>query len=209
MDLSFLRNVEAVARKLAANHDAAYIHQKIAYLEFSLARDKESIPNPAGWLRRAIEQDYAAPNGFSMDPKRQAKQKEKEARRAAEIEAARRMDRKMEMEKAERDRRYAEEKRLRAEMVSQEYHITEETMLLWKEMRKVVRTQMSIMPFIMNVGKMWLLKIEEGVATLGFECPTALEWFKNEGYPALENAFSVLVHDNLRIETTILDYRPV
>ena len=195
---------EAVARKLAENYDAPYIHQKIAYLEFSLARDKESIPNPAGWLRRAIEQDYAAPNGFSVDPKRQAKQKAKEAKRAAEIEAARRLERQMELDEIEKKRRQKEEKEQRIAMMKEQYHVTDESLALWQEVRKAVRTEISIIPFVMNMGKMWLLGIEQGIVKLGFECPKALAWFNHEGYTAVENAFSTLVGNGLEIETAMV-----
>lgn len=51
------------ARDLAATHPTDYIHQKIDYLDF-LSETDERPKKPAGWLRAAIEQDYAPPAGY-------------------------------------------------------------------------------------------------------------------------------------------------
>lgn len=57
---------EAVARRLAEQHGAAYIRKKIAYLKHLQDRQPDKLKNPRGWLRRAIEEDYAAPDGFGL-----------------------------------------------------------------------------------------------------------------------------------------------
>jgi hypothetical protein len=51
------------ARDFLAAHSTAYLEQKIDYLDFLIetaARPK----NPAGWLRRAIEEDFGPPSGY-------------------------------------------------------------------------------------------------------------------------------------------------
>jgi hypothetical protein len=51
------------ARDFLAAHPAAYLEQKIDYLDF-LLETGERPKNPAGWLRRAIEQDFGPPAGY-------------------------------------------------------------------------------------------------------------------------------------------------
>lgn len=57
---------QAVAQRLAEQHDANYIRKKIAYLEHMLDRQPEKVKNPHGWLLCAIEHDYAAPAYFGL-----------------------------------------------------------------------------------------------------------------------------------------------
>ena len=110
----------------------------------------------------------------------------------------------MEQEEIEKKRREKEEQQRRIEMMKEQYHVTDESLALWQEVRKVVRTEISVIPFVMNMGKMWLLGIEQGIVKLGFECPKALVWFNQEGHTALKNAFSILVKDGLQIETAMV-----
>lgn len=53
-----------VAQQLARQFDAAYVKAKISYLANQLAQNPKSIKNPKGWLRKAIEEDYGAPDGY-------------------------------------------------------------------------------------------------------------------------------------------------
>lgn len=43
------------------------VFQKIDYHDFLLESNPEKLKNPRGWLRRAIEDDYGTPDGYSPD----------------------------------------------------------------------------------------------------------------------------------------------
>ncbi len=55
---------EKTAQKLAEKGSLALVDEKIAYLDFLQAARPYQVRRPLGWLRRAIEEDYAAPEGF-------------------------------------------------------------------------------------------------------------------------------------------------
>ena len=76
-----------VARRLTNRYGDARVRAKIAYLEFLRAERPDEVQKPAAWLRRAIEDDYAAPDGF-VSPTEAARHAAAEAQRQAEIAAA-------------------------------------------------------------------------------------------------------------------------
>lgn len=82
------------ARDFIAAHPAAYIEAKIDYLDF-LIETGERPKKPAGWLRRAIEEDFGPPTGYlpravrlrqkqAAEEKQRRKDKERTARRRQE-----------------------------------------------------------------------------------------------------------------------------
>lgn len=82
-----------LAAKFVAAYPAEYLEQKIDYLDFTLA--SHSVKNPAGWLRKAIEEDFGPPPGYLPHSEReklaaathQAEQKAAEERRRQQEEA--------------------------------------------------------------------------------------------------------------------------
>jgi hypothetical protein len=99
------------ARDFIAAHPAAYIEAKIDYLDF-LIETGERPNRPAGWLRRAIEEDFGPPASYVPKPEResrrrvaeearQQKQREDEDRRRRQQEE----EHKLQRERA--DRAYA------------------------------------------------------------------------------------------------------
>jgi phage replication O-like protein O len=55
---------KGIATKLAQAYPADLIEQKIDYLAYLLETNPAKVENPRGWLRRAIEEDYGAPDGY-------------------------------------------------------------------------------------------------------------------------------------------------
>lgn len=88
-----------VARRLARLYPADYVRAKEAYLDFLVDARPHEVKKPAAWLRKAIEDDYSAPDGFISPADREqaiaaekrrnealvaAQEREWEARAAAE-----------------------------------------------------------------------------------------------------------------------------
>jgi hypothetical protein len=108
-----------IAQALASNHDERYIRQKATYLDFLLDVSPEKVRNPKGWLRRAIEEDYGAPDGFMS-------QEEREAQRLEEVRL---------------ERSLVEEKKKLAQEEEAEKRRKEEELLNWsKTVRKQYKT---------------------------------------------------------------------
>lgn len=74
------------ARSLAAKKPEPYIAHKLEILAFLQTDDKSAPSNPAGWLVKAIQDDYPAPKGFKSASQRKEElerlQKLKEQRKA-------------------------------------------------------------------------------------------------------------------------------
>jgi hypothetical protein len=68
------------------NYPVAYILEKLAMAQGSVAAGSSLVSqNPAGWLRRAIEEDYSPPRTFARQ--RQRHTREKKGVKIAQAEA--------------------------------------------------------------------------------------------------------------------------
>lgn len=76
---------KGIATKLAQAHPADLIEQKIDYLAYLLETNPAKVENPRGWLRRAIEEDYGAPDGY-LSPTARAAEAQWLAEQQAQIE---------------------------------------------------------------------------------------------------------------------------
>ncbi|HWG46904.1 MAG TPA: replication initiator protein A, partial [Gemmataceae bacterium] len=79
------------ARDFLAAHPAAYLEQKIDYLDF-LMETGERPKNPAGWLRRAIEQDFGSPAAYVPKSERERSKAEETERQRQRDEDRRRKE---------------------------------------------------------------------------------------------------------------------
>jgi hypothetical protein len=81
----------AVVDQLAQRYAASYLLGKLDLVQWLVATRSPLVEkNPAGYLRRAIEEDYAAPPGYQTPAQRQAEATERERRQAAIAEAEQR-----------------------------------------------------------------------------------------------------------------------
>lgn len=76
-----------VARRLARLYPAEYIQAKEQYLDFLVDARPHEVKKPAAWLRKAIEDDYSAPDGF-ISPADREQAIEAEKRRNEALVAA-------------------------------------------------------------------------------------------------------------------------
>jgi hypothetical protein len=94
------------ASNFIAAHPAAFIEQKIDYLDF-LIENGEPPKNPAGWLRRAIEEDFGPPARYTPKTERErliAEEAERKRRHEEERRQKQQAQRKME-ERADAERK--------------------------------------------------------------------------------------------------------
>ena len=85
--------------KYLEEHLPAYLEEKIEIIEF-MRNQKKKLKNPGGMLRRAIEEDWQPPEGFTTEAERQAQVNEKRGR----ILAAAAQEREKERQSAEQER---------------------------------------------------------------------------------------------------------
>jgi hypothetical protein len=74
-DLENFGIAKSAAVKLINDYPAAYIREKVAMAQGLVAAGSALVSqNPAGWLRKAIEEDYALPRNYQRSHQRQARE---------------------------------------------------------------------------------------------------------------------------------------
>ena len=119
-----------IAQALASNHDERYIRQKATYLDFLLDVSPEKVRNPKGWLRRAIEEDYGAPDGFMTQEEREAQRLEEVRLERSLMEEKKKLAREEEAEK----RRKEEELLNWSKTVRKQYKTPSELIGVWNSL---------------------------------------------------------------------------
>lgn len=161
-----------VAKKLARDHSPEYIRTKGEYLEFLQAESPGKVKSPAAWLRRAIENDFSAPDGFVSAADREERLKEQKAREQAVLEA---QTRNSERRRAEETAQVAREEAWRAEL-GKRYNTPAADLELWD--RVLEEVQPSIGDFTTSLFQrcvMLQIDAEESVAVLGVPDDFALQ----------------------------------
>jgi hypothetical protein len=151
-----------VAQRLAKHYSRERITEKLEFLDFLTEEAPDKVQNPHGWLRRAIEEDYGAPDGFLSKEERdrlaaeEAERAEEEQQQAAAAEKQRQAFRKKQEAERETVIRGLREK----------HNTTEEDLAFWEqaqvEIRYTATPEISAL-----VPDLEMLKIREGTVALG------------------------------------------
>lgn len=97
---------EKVALRLSSRYSEERIKEKIEYVQYLL--DAEKVEAPAGWLRKAIEDNYAKPDGFvSSHEREEAAQHEREENARREVAAQKAQEEKAKEEEETRQKKQA------------------------------------------------------------------------------------------------------
>jgi hypothetical protein len=177
---------EDVALRLARRYNRARIFEKIEYLAYLREQDPDRVKKPQGWLRRAIEEDYAAPDGYRSPAERAAEAAEAQ-RQAAAREQEFEAQRQREEEKWEQ-RRQQEEARLAARQA--QYGTTQAELDLWQQVLDEFQGSMPAASFQLYAANMVLLSLRDGQALIDLPNPLAREWVENRLGPKIRRTLS-------------------
>ena len=166
---------EKVAQRLAGRYSRERILEKIEFLRYLLEVAPEQVKKPQGWLRRAIEEDYGAPDGYESPAVREAKAAEAQ-REAEEREQAIEAQRRREEEKREAQRQQ-EEARL-ADLQAQ-YGTTQAELDLWGQILDEFKSSMPEATYQISVANTVLLSLRDGQALIGLPNSFARDWVEN------------------------------
>jgi len=118
--------------------------------------------NPAGYLRRAIEEDYKPPKGFKTKAESEAE--------ARELEKA--------QDRAERARKAHREKTDRRRQALKKYGTSERVISLWREAQQSLQARLTKATYETYLKGATLLSFDDSVAVLGVPNQFAQEWIE-------------------------------
>jgi hypothetical protein len=184
-----------IADRLANHYSQERILEKLAYVEFLLAEQPEKVQNPCGWLRRAIEEDYGAPDGF-VRPEERKRQEAEAAVKAQRVAAGEQQERafvaQMQAQKEERKRQWQER-----------YGTSEDDYRLWTEVLDAFKHSQPELHALYVRAQ--ILTCRDGVVRLGFENEGALNRLDHPGtLAALKRQFKLIAKRPLEIERVLL-----
>jgi len=156
------------------------------------------LANPAGWLRCAIEQDYAPPPGYHAAQQAAAQAAHWQAILA---EQNRSVDAHHQAQAQVEAARLAQESARIAEEAARFYplHGTTETLIhVWETGYKAMVQTMSLGGLLDTLEQSVLLSFADGHAKIGVKCQYALQRLQQRGKHALRNALNFALADTLQ-----------
>ena len=189
---------KGVAQRLASRYSENRIREKIGFLEFLQKQQPDKVKNPKGWLRKAIEENYAGPDGYKS-----AEQiaKEEEAKRHQEEEISKQLEiatrrRREEMEEVKDERLVVAQAR---------YGTTERETKLWRQALEGIRDNTTEVAFQMWVEGSHLLVLKDGKAVIGALSAAAQGWLEQRLASVIKRELENLVGEKLELQFVEID----
>ncbi len=186
--VALLRNrgiSEPIARRLTETHSEGVIRAKVEILDYLVETDSPLVGrNPAGYLRKAIEEDYAPPAGFKTRAEREAQAQERE---------------RVEKEATE----YRESHNPVLQAVAR-YGTTEEELAVWRQVQEQLRLMLPESTYSTYFRNAMLLSLDDGMATLGFPDARTKDWATQRLGQSLQRALEQVLDRTVTIESTVL-----
>ena len=175
-----------VATSLTAQYGRERVMEKMAFLAYLQVSEPEKLQNPRGWLRSAIEEDYAAPDGYRSVEEIAA---EAAALRQAEAERQRLMqEQQLQAEAAQERQRQAEAARLTHWQTT--YGTSQQEIALWTQIVDEFRLSTPAASFKKYVIDTVLLSLRDGQALIGLSHPLAREWLETHFLKKIERTLA-------------------
>jgi len=176
---------QTIAKRLAETQPEDTIRAKVEVLDYLVETGSPLVErNPAGYLRKAIEEDYAVPAGFQNRAEREAAERERER---AEKEA--------EGFRADHDP---------VTRAMADYGTTEAEMALWRQVQEQLRLTLAESTYSTYFRNAVLLSLDGNVATLGFPDARARDWATNRLAQSLQRAFDQVLERDITVDSTVL-----
>ena len=177
---------EKASQRLASRYSRKRILEKIEFLDYLREAAPEQVKNPRGWLRRAIEEDYAAPDGYQSAAERAAAAAAQEREHAAQQLAF------------EEERRCAEDERespqqaaaARRAQLQANFGTTQRDFDLWQQILAEFQNTMPAATFQMNVADTVLLSLQDEQALIGLPNKQARDWVENRLTSKIQRALA-------------------
>ena len=193
-----------VAERLAETYPEEHVLEKIDFIDFILAERPSDIKKPAAWLRKAIEDDYAAPDGFISLADQERLGKEAEGR-AAEIA---RQDEELRAQMRQRKIEEEQEKEAFLEKLRKQHGTTKENEAVWQQFIEKIEFSLSAGNFALFQSAV-ILKIEDDKALVGVKSAFQARQMSHPGLVAIfKREFESLTGRSVEPEIIVIDDMP-
>jgi chemotaxis protein histidine kinase CheA len=174
-----------VAKRLVKNYSHERIEEKMAFLDYLQTHSPEKVANPQGWLRKAIEEDYAAPEGYKTPEELAA-----EAIAAQQWEEEQQSLREEQEQQAKQERtRKQEEATDRLVNLHAAYGTTQHEIDLWNQFLAQLQLELPYATFGYMADTL-LLSLQDGKALIGLPNKHARDWIENRLTRKIERSLS-------------------
>ncbi|MBN1994522.1 MAG: replication protein [Anaerolineae bacterium] len=154
-----------VAHRLTNTYDRERIENNLDWLEWKQKNDPHSIKtNPAGLLRRAIEQDYAAEDRKGFQTRKQKAVASLVKKQCLQAQEKFIYARNQQQEASLQQREKARAKRL--EMLREQYHTSDKEEKLWSQVLETLKEQIPKVSFNAYLAPSRLLALQRGKAII-------------------------------------------
>ena len=185
---------EKVADKLSNRYSRERILEKIEFLEFMQATNPKAVKRPSGWLRRAIEENYASPDNFTTNEQRAAEQDAKNKKR-----------------QALREQFFAEEERERLpswiDQVYEEIGASEELQELTDSLQQYLMVRMSKAVYEMHLSRIAITSIDDTTAVIAVPNRVNLEWLDGRLKPQVEQALTQIMGYEIAVQFRVQEFK--
>jgi hypothetical protein len=190
---------ENVAYRLTQHYNQDRIEEKIAFLEFLLDERPEEVKKPAAWLRKAIEDNYSAPDGFVSKADRERRRQEEVQEKESRYELM------QEAQQVQRAKRAAEaaERANYLQRIRDEYGTNNEDITFWEEAQWEIKftTPAHIAEL---VADMEILKVKEDSVVISVERHDVWRQLQHpRTKKALQQAFARVAGQLLEVEVVL------
>jgi len=166
---------KGVAERLASRYSYDRVAQKIEFLAYLQDVEPQKVKNPQGWLRRAIEEDYAAPDGYTSVAEREAEAAEKLRQEEAIQHAIAEQEQHRRAEQAQRQQAAA----ARLAALQTEYGTTQQEHDLWQQVLAEFKVSQPAGTFGSYLADTVLLSLRDGEALIGLPNVWMRDWVEN------------------------------
>jgi hypothetical protein len=186
---------QTVAHRLASRYQTERIREKLDYLAYLQAERPDTLQNPRGWLRKAIEEDYGPPDGF-ITPEERVQLDAEAVKQAQRASAAERQHHAFVAE------RQAQQEARQRELQAR-YGTTEADYQLWSEVLTLFKSSRPDLHAVYAQAQ--ILRCTDEVVLLGFEHEGAMRQLDHPSTrAALKRQLKLIAKRPLEVETVLL-----
>ena len=180
-----------IAEQLIKEYPEQLLREKIEILDYLEETESPLISrNPAGYLMKAITEDYSPPKGFKTKAEREAEKEERENERL-ELEIKN-------QSKKEKEQSFQSQ-------VIETYQIPEDLLSIWQSVLDQLNTEVPKAAFNKWFSGTYLLSVKDGIATVGVENTAAQEWLTDRARSMVSRMLTGILAESVNARFEVMN----